>query len=698
MYRKNWKNKEIDQKKSADLAEALKISKLLADLLVVRSLDTPESAERFLDKEIPCLYDPFLLKDMDKAVARITRAIEKGEKVCIYGDYDVDGVTSTTLLYKYLLKRGVRCEYFIPERISEGYGLNLNVIKRFADDKIDLIITVDTGVTAIEETEYAKSLGIDMVITDHHRFRDVLPDAAAVIDPYREDCSYPFKQLAGVGVVFKLICAMEGEGGAKKILEEYGDIVAIGTIADVMPIIDENRYIAEVGLRILKNTSNLGLLSLMEKAGVIKPGKKSKKITSTVVGYIIAPRINAAGRITSANEAVDLLLADSEDKANAIAENLCEINRQRQITETEIFTQAVSMIDAKNNKVLVLSSDGWHQGVIGVVASRITEKFSLPSILISFEGDIGKGSGRSVKGFNIMEALEHCNEYLIEYGGHELAAGLSIERSKLDGFVKAINEYAESKLNFEDINQNIDVDCTVTLDDINLDSAKDIQRLEPFGLQNPTPVLMLKNVCISEVSSLASGKHTRFRIYSNKKGVPINAVYFGKSFDDFVFAPGDWVDILFTLEINDIYGTEDVQLFIKDINYCKRELDKLEEAQQILEKIDDDDNSERLPEGSIPTLAQFRSFFRFIRRDIISDESKKYNVLSLKRKLEKADETEIKIPAIVTIIKVLLEANLISTDFSSIYAPFFLSLNQYAGKKIDIDNSAVLNRIRSKHQ
>ncbi|MBP5230446.1 MAG: single-stranded-DNA-specific exonuclease RecJ, partial [Clostridia bacterium] len=423
MSERKWVLSEPDHDVCERLQKELGVYPLTAKLLANRGLDSADKVKSFLNKEDIPLHDPFLLKDMDLACARVKKAIERKERVCIYGDYDVDGVTSTMMLYTYLTERGVRCQYFIPDRISEGYGLSLPVIQKMVG-QVELIITVDTGITAIEEAKFAKDNGIDMVITDHHSCREELPEAVAVVNPRRDDCAYPFKNLAGVGVVFKLLCAVDGD--TERICARYADIVAIGTIADVMPIIDENRRIAAMGLQKLETVRSPGILALMRHAGIIKHGHQVKKVTSSTIGYVLAPRINAAGRIASASRAVELLATNDETVADQIAFELCEINKQRQETEQKIYEQALFQIrtDCNDDCFFVLASDGWHQGVIGVVASKIAEKFSAPCILFSFDGDVAKGSGRSIKGFSLMDALASCGDLLIEYGGHELAAGL----------------------------------------------------------------------------------------------------------------------------------------------------------------------------------------------------------------------------------------------------------------------------------
>lgn len=557
----NWYVAGADEAAARVIAKEVGLSLLTSRILCARGQDTPAKVRDFLSMNYLCRYDPFLLADMDKAVERINRAIDKKERVCIYGDYDVDGVTSTTILYKYLTKKGVPCSYFIPGRLEDGYGLNKRVIAGF-EGKTDLIVTVDTGITAVEEAEYARSLGIDMVVTDHHSCRETLPDACAVVDPHRADCRYPFKQLAGVGVVYKLLSALDG--GEEGILNRFGDIIAIGTIADVMPIVDENRYITACGIELLQNTSNLGLKALIELSGLSGKYGEKKRISSTSVGFTIAPRINAAGRIRNAGIAVELLLAESVDKAYSLAEKLCEINKERQATELDIYGQAIEQLERGGKRdFYVLSSDSWHQGVIGVVASRITERYARPSILLSFDGEVGKGSGRSIKGFSILDALAACSDLLTGYGGHELAAGLTVERSKLGEFTERINAYAAERISESGEELPVFADAEVGGADISIPQAKEIARLEPFGLQNPVPLLLMRGAQITEVQPLSGGKHIRLRL--REGGRSISAVYFGQKYSDFKFNPSDLCDFLFTLEASEFHGLCEAKMFVKKV-------------------------------------------------------------------------------------------------------------------------------------
>lgn len=675
------------------IASENRLFPLTAKLLANRGLTEKSEIANFLNRDTMPLHDPFLLKDMDKAVERIERAIELKQRVCIYGDYDVDGVTSTVMLYLYLCSRGLECEYFIPERISEGYGLSLPVIEKMKG-RVDLIITVDTGVTAVAEADYAKSIGIDMVITDHHSCRDIIPDACAVINPHREDSNYPFRNLAGVGVVFKLLCALEGD--TNRILDLYADIIAVGTVADVMPIIDENRRITCVGLKKLAETENLGLLALMRKAGIVKFGKKVKKITSATVGYVLAPRINAAGRIACASRAVELLLTRDENEADVIAEELCEINKMRQATEQKIYEQAVEQINAQqsDDKFLVLAYDGWHQGVIGVVASKIAERYSRPCILFSLDGDTAKGSGRSIKGFSLMDALSSCGELLIEYGGHELAAGLSIERSKIDEFRKRLNEYALPILGECENSSPLEIECNVGFSDLSEKGIDEMLKLEPFGLSNPQPILVLNNVVLRDIVALSQGKHVRFRVCGTENGCnhSLNAVYFGMAYDNFLYSDGDVCDVAFTVDMNEYMGMRTPQLFVKAVRLAEKEFDRIEQCNKQFQMLSNGEYYENA-ENDIPDLSDFRGIFRYLRREL-GVEGKTVSLSSAVRILQQDFEIAVSLCKFKIILEVLNEQKLVELSYGDDENSVFIKMLPSAGK-INIDESPLLRVIRS---
>ncbi len=592
----------------SSLMTDLHISPVTAKLLYHRGYTTPEAAKMFLSHSPDAWHDPMLMKDMDKAVQRVLSAIEKHEKIAIYGDYDVDGVTSVSSLYLYLTSLGGKVISYIPSRTKEGYGMSTPGVESLAEQGVNLIITVDTGITASREVSFATSLGMDTVVTDHHECHGDLPTCAAVINPHRPDCSYPFKELAGVGVVFKLICACEAtrrgispREAMESMGQAYMDLVAIGSIADVMPLRDENRYIVYQGLSLIEHTNRCGLAALLDAISNPHgntPKKTHRKVNTGLVGYGIAPRINAAGRISHAMKAVDLLLCEDPHKAKELAEELCEINVRRQTEENHIAEQAYSMIEAslegqKNTpRILVLEDDGWTQGIVGIVASRITEKYGLPSILISFEGavegepkddDIGKGSGRSVKGLNLVDALYACRDLLVRFGGHELAAGLTLRRDAIPAFKERMNAYAKEHLTPEMTAVRYEADCSVSMDELTMSLAQELEKLEPFGVSNPSPVFYMADVVVQKIIPLGGGKHTKLMLKAGDQTLP--ALWFGVSPHELPVCVGEVADVLFQLNINEYQGVSSLQMILQDMrvsqNYtmtCQREEQRLEEV------------------------------------------------------------------------------------------------------------------------
>ena len=598
------------------LAGKLGVSRFFAELITSRGITDTEVAERYLFGRAELLHDPFLLPDMEKAVSRIKTALERNEKILIYGDYDVDGVTSVSLLLLYLREHGGDVSYYIPERIREGYGLNKAAIERFAAEGIQLIITVDSGITASEEVDFAETFGIDVVITDHHECREELPKAVAVVNPHRPDSAYPFSELAGVGVVFKLVCALEGGKNPTRVCSKYADIAALGTVADVMPIVGENRVIVKLGLERVEKTSNDGLYALIHAAFSEKRSSKNRKLTTSSISYGLAPRMNAAGRIGDVNRAVRLLVTDNKQEAENIADYLCSINRERQLIENEIFEQAVSLLestsDYENDKVLVLTSDHWHLGVIGIVASKITDRYGLPAILISFDGDVGKGSGRSVKGFNINEAISRCKEYLIKYGGHELAAGLTISRENVDLFRKKINEYASQSFDFDHVCTVLNADMELQAKDFSLDNALELTKLEPFGLHNEEPLFYMSDVQIREIFSIGEGKH--LKLILEKDGVVMTAVYFCMAKENFPFFEGMNADFLFTMGYNDFRGCQTVQMYVRDVRPESKAYAAKHRSEALFRAVKD--GTVPCPKEHIPELNHFRTIFLYLKSAI----------------------------------------------------------------------------------
>lgn len=589
------------------LAAEIGRSELFAALLYNRGYQTAADADRFLRLEQNDLHDPYQMADMEKAVARIFLAVERKEPITIYGDYDVDGVTSVTALYLYLTELGAQVNFKIPKRDGEGYGVSCSAVKTLAEAGTRLIITVDTGITAVEEVRFAKELSVDFVVTDHHECRAELPEACAVVNPHRPDCPYPFKELAGVGVVFKLICACETRRcresgtpvleGIRRVCTEYADLTAVGTIADVMPVVDENRLIVSFGLKLLEHTKRPGLHALIEAAFPKKSGEGAdKKITSGMVGFGLAPRINAAGRMSDAAIAVRLLLEQDAARAAKEAEELCEINRRRQAEENRIATEAYEQIEqtvGADDLVIVLNSDHWQQGIIGIVSSRITERFGLPSILISFDGscrggeadpmDDGKGSGRSIKGMNLVEALTACEDLLIKYGGHELAAGLTVKRANLDAFRQRINEYAKQNLTEDVFRVRMEADAELTVRDVTMKMAEELSLLEPFGVGNAAPVFLMRNAHVKKITHMGGGKHTRLLL--EQDGICLTALYFGVGEGELGFSCGDLIDVLFTVDINDYKNVRSVQMVLQDTRMAQTVSHRLEEQKRRYDEI-----------------------------------------------------------------------------------------------------------------
>lgn len=562
MNNKQWEIRSAGKDEALELSQRCGIGLLAAKVLCARGMDTPEKAEAYLCCDESKLHDPFLLADMDRAAARIRRAITDGETIAVYGDYDADGVTSVCILTDYLQSRGAQCLFYIPDRVEEGYGVNSAALDKLKSRGVTLIITVDTGISACGEARYAASLGMDMVITDHHECPDCLPAACAVINPHRHDCTYPFKDLAGVGVVFKLICALDGKTQAE-MLERCGDLVALGTVADVMPLIGENRIMAAAGFRCIKNTGNIGLKALIQAAGAAE-----KPVDSRTVAFILAPRINAAGRMESANTAVDLLSCKNEELAKTLAAKLCRLNTLRQQTETEICNEAEAMLHAKDfensgKKAIVLWKKGWHPGVLGIVCSRIAEKYGCPVILAAPDENGLKGSGRSIKGFNLFEALKALSEYIGRFGGHELAAGLSMTLQQAEIFREHFETYAQEAFREKTPQQIILIDCVVKPDELTLCEAEGLAALEPFGEGNPQPVFCFESAKIDSVLSLSEGRHTKLHVQKDDK--VFTALCFGSPTDQFPYSVEDSIDLAFCLEINRYRGAKNLQLTVRDI-------------------------------------------------------------------------------------------------------------------------------------
>ena len=536
---------------------------LCAAVLCARGVDTAPAASAFLAHGPDLLHDPFLLRDMEKAVERISRAIREQETLAVYGDYDVDGITATCLLTQFLRTLGGQVVSYIPDRTEEGYGLNNHAIDALARQGVTLIVTVDCGITAAQEVEYARALGVDVVITDHHQCKEVLPQAVAVVDPRRPDCSYPFPDLAGVGVALKLALALTAPAQRPQVLLDYGELAAIGTVADVMLLQGENRALVHLGLKRLADCSRPGLQALLREAGC----PRGQVPTTVTIGYGLAPRINAAGRMEQAGTALELLLTQDPQRGQELAQELCQLNRLRQAIELEIFQhcdQLLTHTPALSAPVIVLAGEGWHQGVIGIVASRLAEKYACPAFMISLDGDKGKGSCRSFGGFNLFGALERCAPLLDSYGGHELAAGFSIRRDNIPAFRAALCQLVEEFAGHQPMESSLDVDCEIP--HCSLLSTQDVESLsllEPFGSGNPKPVFLLRSVCVLSHTDVGGGRHLKLKL--RRDGVAMDAIFFSANTAACGIENGQRLDIAFTLQINQFRGNRTVQLQLCDL-------------------------------------------------------------------------------------------------------------------------------------
>ena len=711
---------DVAKKSIRAIAEKLGVGNIIATLLYNRGSQDPESARSFIRMENEILRNPFTMQDMMKGVERIKKALDNNEKIAVYGDYDVDGVTSVCTLYLYLKSRGANVEYYIPNRTGEGYGVSVSAIDTFAESGTTLIITVDTGITANNEVAYAKTKGIDFLITDHHECRSDLPEAVAVINPHRPDCQYPFKEFAGVGVVFKLICAYEeyvtGDtrmNATLRIIKEYADLVAIGTIADVMPIKEENRIIVKYGLSLIENTSRVGLSALIDVSSSRTDSRRSDrfeknrrsrktKVTSSFIGFTLAPRINAAGRVRSATLAVQLFLSDNYNEAVRIAEQLCAANKERQAEENKIMQQAyekIALLDIDKNPVIVLDADDWHHGVIGIVSSRITEKYSRPSILVSFEGNdedmdvlenVGKGSGRSIKGMNLVDALCYCSDHLVKFGGHELAAGLSVTRENLPLFVEKINEFARANLTEKDMIPVVEADCEIGFSDASIALADSLQLLEPYGVGNPVPQFVMRGVTVSEVNGVSDNKHTRFTFTDGRTSV--SGMYFSNSPSSLGICNGDKVDILFNISINEWQDRKSVQLIIRDIKIAISGENQYKNDRKRFEDIKSGATF-TADENIFPERADFTAVYKLIQTSLHSGVdvlTHKEIINKLSGALYANDMSYIKLKFIIMVFR---EMNLVVIDeFADEEYRFKL---HYTTTKKDLSKSSILRRLRS---
>ena len=536
---------------------------LAAMVLAARGMRDPQQAKAYLACDVP-LVDPYRMRDMDLAAGRLALALERGETIAVFGDYDVDGITATCLLTDFIRSLGGDCVPYIPGRLEEGYGLNPIAIRQLHGQGVRLIVTVDCGITAVEEAQLCKQLGIELVITDHHECKQELPEAVAVVDPHRCDCGYPHKDLSGVGVAFKLASALCGS--QEEVLSAYADMVCLGTVADVMLLRGENRVFVSRGLEALRHTDRPGLLALMEQAGCDR-----ESLTASSVGYTLAPRINAAGRMGQIELAIELFLTRDPAKGQQTAKALCELNKQRQGVEAEIYSQAVDMLpQGQVPDAIVLADESWHQGVVGIVSSRIAEEYCCPTFLICLDGNHGKASSRSYGGFNLFSALSALSPLLESYGGHELAAGFTIRRENIPAFRERISELARRYYDDDTPRTVLEADCAIPPELLTIPNIESMSQLEPCGNGCPKPVLVMQGLTVDRISQVGGGRHMRLRLLSGRYG--FQAIWFSVDAETAAVAPGDLVDVAFVPQVNEFRGERSVQMNVVDIRpHCEAE-------------------------------------------------------------------------------------------------------------------------------
>lgn len=611
---KVWSVAKVNKERAIAMANKLEIPPLLAMMLDIRGITKEEDVINFL-QENKDFSDPFLMKDMDKAVERITTAVENGEKICVYGDYDADGVTSTSLLYSYLRDSlGADVMFYIPTRTGEGYGMNKGAVDKIHSLGVTLIITVDNGISAREEIDYTNSLGIDTVITDHHMPSGVIPKAVAVVNAHQKDDKSPFKDFSGVGVAFKLVMAIEGEyADVDSLLENFSDIATLGTIGDIVPLVGENRTLVKNGLRHIQNSDRIGINAMKQESGIAE-----KEINSSNVAFTLVPRINAGGRLGSSEKSVNLLLTEDEDEAVTIADKLGMDNRERQSIEKEILASIDEEVrrtpNIVNDKILVFAGKGWHQGVVGIAASRIKDIYDKPTIIIGIDDDgVARGSGRSVEGFSLCDAVFACSEHLTHYGGHPMAVGISLEKEKINDFRKAINAYCKDiKMPYNILH----IDCKLNPNQLDLSILDSLSYIEPCGASNPSPIFGLYNMTVIATKEMGNGKHMRITLSRGQGQVPVYAVYFNHNFQSCSYRNGDIVDVAVSLDRNIYNGQENLSVIIKDIKYSQSNNEELIDSERIFDKFA---KRYRLTKNEVmsilPTRNDFAYVYRFLKQN-----------------------------------------------------------------------------------
>ena len=664
--------------------EGLGLPPLLAGLLAARGMTDPEQVRRLLSPEAEPIPDPMLLRDMDRAAARVRQALEREELMAVYGDYDVDGITSTCLLTQFLAARGGRVIPYIPSRLGEGYGLNPEAVHALAEQGVKLIITVDCGITAVEETALAAELGVDVVITDHHACKAGLPPAAAVVDPHRPDCSYPFKGLAGVGVALMLALAVAGPEERGAVFDEFCDLAAVGTVADVMPMTGANRAIVSLGLKRLDPPRRLGLAALLRCAGLA-----DKSATSVSVGYTLAPRINASGRMGRAEVAVELFLTRDPARAEELAVLLCELNRERQGIESEIFRQCVQCLtDRPQQDAIVLAGDQWHQGVVGIVASRLAEKYACPCFMICLDGGMGKGSCRSWGDINLFELLSSCDGLLENFGGHALAAGFTVKEENLPALAQALRRLVAERRREQDLPSVLEVDMAVSPRHLTVEAVESLDLLEPCGTGNPRPVFLLRGAQVHTMAQVGRGRHLKLRLES--RGIPLDAIYFSSQGAELGLTPGCRVDVVFYPQINDFRGVRSVQLQVVDLRLAPSRA-QLERA--IYDKYSrGEDLTTEEARFLLPSRGDFVGLYRWLERQSTGCTVVEDTPARIARAVSRATRRQ-EVPARTMLcLEVLEERGLISLNRRTDRVQITLC---HVEHKVDLEASEIIKRLRA---
>lgn len=678
---KNWHLAKLDKVNAQKIACQNNIPFFLAMMLDVRNIVDEKRIHELLSDEFE-VSNPFEFIDMDKAVDRIQKAINSGEKICVYGDYDADGVTSTALLYLYLENCEANVIYYIPDRNSEGYGLNFSAIDKLFAEKVSLIITVDNGISAFDELAYANSLGIETVITDHHQPPELLPNAVAIVDPHRSDCKSSFKNLAGVGVVFKLVCALEGSfADVEFILENYSDLILIGTIGDVVPLIGENRYLVKQGLKYIKNTNNLGVQEILNLAKLTE-----KPINSTNIAFNVVPRINASGRLSFSKKLVQLLTSENQLEVQNIATQVEDDNIKRKEIENEILLQAEELL--KNEpvrayqRVLIVEGENWHPGVIGIVAARLLEKYGKPTVVISKMGDVARGSCRSIEGFSLYEAIKTCAKYLVRFGGHPLAAGFELKCDDLNKFKNDINNFAKNFGVMPCLSLNID--CKLNSEALSLDLIEQLDPLEPFGKDNPEFTFGLYNMKICDMTFVGAEKN-HLRLTLSRNSHKITAMKFFTTAQYFSYEFNDEVDLAVKLSKSEFRGQESLTLIIDGIKFSGLDNKLLIDEQRVYESIKRNEqvNSKLLQEHT-PSRADFSVLYKFLKANnpINIDISVLYYRLK---------DFKISFCKLLIMLDAMAECGLITVE--TIADVYLINVKPVNGK-VDLESSVVMKFLR----